>query len=108
MNERVMAEMEKVLEVNNVHVPQVTRLPRSVETVATNIDTHFHNTAQLLVQTAEALENRASILRDKAKVLLEQQTLAEELRNAVAFERQAFEEIQSLALVDVGNRPSAD
>lgn len=106
MNEHIISDLSKALEAGGVTIPQVTRLPRSVETTAKNIDTNFRNTAELLVQTAVALEIRAALLREKGNWLLEQQSLADELRTAVTYEREAFEEVQSLALIDVGIRPS--
>lgn len=85
-------------------IPQVSRLPRIVETVATNIENRFDATAQMLISTAVKLEERAADLRQKAQWLLEQKMLAKEVREAVAFEQTSFEEVQSLALVHVGMR----
>ncbi len=85
-------------------IQQVSRLPRAVETTAKNIEVNFQMTAEALVKTAERLESRALSLRDKAETLLQQRTIAVELRTLVEFERTAHDEVVSLALVDVGIR----
>src|SRR4051812_37820650 len=90
--------------VNNPAIPQVSRLPRIVQTVTTNIETRFEATAQMLEQTAQKLEARASDLYKKADWLRKQSELAGLVREAVAFEQTSFEEVQSLALVSVGMR----
>lgn len=83
----------------------VPRLPRSVETTAKNIETHFGATAEALIETARQLESRAADLREKADVLLRQVILADDLRKMVNYEQEAFREVQSLALVNVSARP---
>lgn len=89
----------------NGRIEQVSRLPRSVETTARNIEAHFKNTATLLVNTAISLEERALKLREKADILQQQSSLAEEIRSTVRFEQECFDEVKSLALIDVGIRP---
>jgi len=92
-------DMERIL------VPvQVSRLPRSVSTVCKNIETRFLETSNALIATAEKLEARALELRKRADELHSQIPLGGELRQAVEFEIECFEEVKSLALVDVGMR----
>ena len=81
-------------------------LPKSVETTARNIEQMFEQTARHLEATAAKLRARAEDLDGKATWLRGQAPIAGELRNVVATERTYFEEVQSLALVDVGIRPT--
>lgn len=83
---------------------QVSRLPRSVEITAKNIENNFASTAELLITTAEKLEARADDLRQKARWLLEQRGIAHDLRTAVTYEQTAMDDVKSLALVDIGIR----
>lgn len=85
-------------------VKQTSPLPRSVEITAHNIETTFEHTARALEATAVKLRERAEDLDRKATWLRSQAPLAQELRSAVTTERAYYEEVISLALVDVGAR----
>lgn len=85
-----------------ISLESVSRIPAQVESTAKNITTNFTLTAELLLQTALKLEARAADLREKANAISEQTQLANDLREWVKYERTAFEEVKSLALVDVG------
>lgn len=106
--EREIGDMLKprefVKDINPHHIPQVSNLPKSVETTAKNIESHFLTTAQMLEATAERLEVHAHNLRDRAARLCRDIGMAEELREAVRFEMESRAEVQALALVDAPNR----
>lgn len=83
---------------------QVPRLPDRVEKFAQSVEHRFAATADMMLRTAEQLEERAAKLRKNADWLLGQRGLANDIREAVSFEQNSFEEVKSLALVAVGMR----
>lgn len=88
----------------HLNVPQVSRLPQTVEKFAAHVEHRFAATADMMLRTAEQLEERAAKLRKNADWLLGQRGLANDIREAVSFEQNSFDEVKSLALVNVGMR----
>lgn len=85
-------------------IPQVSNLPPGVNRMALSIENNFQTTAEALIMSAKALEERAKKLRDKAEWLLANRRLADDLREAIQYERDCWDEAKSLALVAVPDR----
>ncbi len=89
-------------------IEQVPNLPANVARFTSTYEVRLRATADNLVNTAIALEDRAAKLRTKAETIFKDLVLAQEVRDAVEFERKCHEEVVSLALVNVDNRREMD
>lgn len=103
-DQELIIELERSMKTGLFIVPEVNRLPRSVETTAKNIENQFPVTIEALRHTAVQLEEKVKDLRDRATLLEQQLLIAKEIREVVEYEREAWDEVVRLSLVPLRAR----
>lgn len=83
---------------------QVGNVSEGVHKMASSINENFNTTADALIKSAEALEARAVSLRKKAEWLIKHCKLGEDLRNAIQYERDCWDEARGLASIAIPDK----
>lgn len=85
-----------------VTIPTVTRLPRSIGTATTQLSNEVRITIEGIDGTIRNLQATIDELRDRKEKLLFTEQLVDEFRGMAILERETWERIKSLGLVNIG------
>lgn len=87
-----------------VTIPQVSRLPRTVSIATTQLSNAARMTIEAIDGTVRNLEATIQELNERKEKLLFAEQLTQEFRDMTLHERESYERVKSLALVDIGIR----